>query len=120
MSSITSNLIGLGMAPALATILGDPTIKAVTTNTTIDTSYDGIVIYYTGSGAITLTFPNALTVTSFSCAVVQGGSGTITCAAGTGATMNNRQSFTGTAGQYAIVGVLAVASTKFILSGDAA
>ncbi len=108
------------MSAGLAAILGDPTIKIVTTSTTIDTGYDGVVIYYTGSGAVTLTFPNSLTATSFSCAVVQGGSGTITCAAGTGATMNNRQSFTGTAGQYAIVGVLAIASTKFILSGDAA
>jgi hypothetical protein len=120
MSSQTTNLIGLGMSPALAVQLGNPLVKVVTANTTIDTSYDGVVIYCTNAGTITLTFPNLLTVTTFNCAVVQGGAGTVTCAAGTGATMNNRQSFTGTAGQYAIVGILAIASTKFILSGDAA
>ncbi len=120
MASVTSNLIGLGMSPAVATILGDPIIKTVTANATIDTGYDGTVIYYAGSGAITLTFPNSLTANTFSCAVVQGGAGVVTCSAGSGATMNNRQSATGTAGQYAMVGILAVVSTKFILSGDAA
>ncbi len=120
MSSSTSNLIGLGMSPALAVLLGNPTVKTLALSTTIDTSYDGLVIYCTNAGTITLTFPNSLTQDRFNCAVVQGGAGTVTCAAGTGATMNNRQSFTGTAGQYAIVGILSVVATTFILSGDAA
>ena len=91
----------------------------VSGSTTIDATFNGLVIYYDGSSAATLTFPATL-LPGFSCQVVQGGSGQITVAAGTGATMNNRQSFTKTAGQYAVMSVQHRSDGTFYLSGDGA
>lgn len=96
-----------------------PTVVTVTVNTTIDETYDGALIVYSGAGAITLTFPSTLNA-NFNCAIVQNGVGAVTCAAGAGATMHNRQGFTKTAGQYAVIGLLSIAAATFILSGDGA
>lgn len=86
-------------------------------NTTIDNTFNGLMVWYNGSGAITLTFPATL-MPGFNCIVVQGGAGAVTCAAGSGATMNNRQSFVKTAGQWAVMRVNHRSDGTFVLSGD--
>lgn len=87
-------------------------VPVITTSTTIDSTYSFRIIPVKSSGAITLTF-GALP-DGFNCAVVQLGSGQVTLS-GT----QSQQSFTKTAGQYAICGVLTVGGVN-ILSGDGA
>lgn len=84
----------------------------------------GKVVELTNAGAITLTVPNSL-AEGFSCTILQGGAGQVTVAAGSGATMRNRQSHTKLAGQWA-VGVIHVrdnsggSAAEFVLGGDTA
>jgi dihydrodipicolinate synthase/N-acetylneuraminate lyase len=77
------------------------------------------VIRSDAAGPITLTFPDTPRL-GFNCAVVQAGAGAVTVIAGGGATMNNRQSFTKTAGQWGTIGVLAIAPDTYVLTGDGA
>jgi hypothetical protein len=71
-----------------------------------------------------LTFSAACTVTipslyeGFNCMIVQTGSGQITLTADTGVTINNRSSYTKTAGQYAVASIIATSSTNYISGGD--
>ena len=88
-------------------------------DTTINETFNGLAIYYDGSAAATLTFPANL-LPGFNCMIIQGGTGQISIVADTGATMNNRQSFTKTAGQYAMMGVVHRSDGTFYLGGDGA
>jgi hypothetical protein len=54
------------------------------------------------------------------CAVIQGGAGQVTIAGAGGVTVASRQSFTKTAGQYALVTLLNIGRNTFVLLGDAA
>ena len=77
---------------------------------------NGKIVTVSNASAITVTVPASLP-TGFNCTVVQKGAGQITFAASS-TTLNNRQSFTKTAGQYAAVAVIMYASNTFILQGD--
>ncbi len=99
-----------------------PTVTktAAYTLTAVDSGY---VMRVDSASAVAITLPNSLPV-GFELTVIQMGSGQVQFVPATGATLNNRNSFTRTAGQYARVtlnvqenssGVLA----KFILAGDA-
>lgn len=81
-------------------------------------SDNGSIVYFTNGSAIALTVPSGLGV-AFECGIVQGGAGQVTIT-GSGATISNRQSFTKTAGQYALVSLIAVVADTFILAGDGA
>jgi hypothetical protein len=102
-------------APTLATINGNVNTQTGTTYTLV-ASDNGKVVTISNASAITLTVPSGLGA-GFNCLVVQLGAGQITFAASS-TTLNNRQSFTKTAGQYAIATVVAYASNTFITSGD--
>lgn len=72
-----------------------------------------------------ITFSNACTVTvpstlfaGFNCFLLQAGTGQVTIVGATGVTVNNRTSYTKTAGQYAIATILGLNNTTFISSGD--
>jgi hypothetical protein len=54
------------------------------------------------------------------CAIVQGGAGQVTVAAAGGVTVSSRQSFTKTAGQYALISLVHIGQNKHVLLGDAA
>jgi len=90
------------------------------TTDTITSADDGKVIYYTGtSSAITATVDNTVGV-GFTCTTVQAGTQQVTIAAGTGMTRRQRQSYTKTAGQYAMATIHSHLSGEFIIQGDLA
>jgi hypothetical protein len=91
----------------------------LTVSTTLDARYNGLALYANSGSAFTLTFPSTLPP-GFNCEVIQAGAGQVTCAADSAGTMNNRQSFTKTAGQYAVMSVFHRGNGTFILSGDGA
>jgi len=114
-----------GRALLAAGSAGDQ-IRALTTiNPRTDTnasfalsdSDNGTIIYTTATSAINITVPSTLSA-GFSCAVIQGETGQLTFVVG-GLPINSYNGLTKTAGRYAAVSVLKVAST-FLLSGQLA
>jgi len=113
----------IGDSDELSGFVGDFNDQTGTTYTLLS-SDTGKVITLTNAAAITLTCPDSLAV-GFNCTVIQGGAGTVTFSAGGGATINNRQSHTTTAGQYAATGLIVTANSGgsaavYNLSGDTA
>lgn len=89
---------------------------------TVDESWCGRMAQFTSSSTITVTLPSTI---RFGCNIdmEQDGSGKVTPSAGSGATLHNKGSFTGTSGQYAVitVGVWSNSngqSAEWILAGD--
>lgn len=101
---------------------GLPTPIAVTTvaatSRTLRRADNGTLLYFTAGSAVTLTVPAGLG-RGFNCLIVQGGAGAVTPTA-SGTTIENRSSFTETAGQYALCTLVAVAVDTFIFAGDGA
>lgn len=92
------------------------------TTRTLSSSDTGKTIRFTSASAVTVTLPNDLPV-GFVCEIIQGAAGQVTFSAASGASINNRQSHTKTAGQYAAVRVVVVsnsggASAVYNLAGD--
>lgn len=79
---------------------------------------NGAALVFDNANPVTLTVPIGLVV-GFECVIVQNGAGQVTPTA-SGTTINNRQSQTKTAGQYAIMSLIAIAADTFILAGDGA
>lgn len=106
---------GLGRRAALGllnlVVISDATF-------TLQSTYDGACLSFSSGSAVTLTVPSGLGA-GFSCAVIQSGAGTVTPTA-SGATINNRQSHTGSAGQYAVISLIATAADVFVMAGDTA
>jgi hypothetical protein len=94
---------------------------AANMNTQTGTSYsltatdNGKIITLNNASAITLTVPTLFA--GFNCMIVQLGVGAVTFTA-SGVTINNRNSFTKTAGTNAIATLIALTSTTFISAGD--
>lgn len=78
-----------------------PNLQTGTTYTLL-VSDDGVPVDLANAAAITLTLPAAAAI-GFSCLVTQAGAGQVTLALAAGATLRQRQSFTKTAGQWAVV-----------------
>jgi len=79
---------------------------------------------FTSATAVTITLPNNLQ-TGFSVNIIQAGAGQITFTPASGATCRNRQSFTKSAGQYALCNLLIISNSsgtvaEYLLSGDGA
>jgi hypothetical protein len=85
---------------------------------TLFSSDDGATLVFSSGSGITLTVPAGLGA-GFGCVIVQNGAGQVTPTAA-GVTIASRQSYTKTAGQYAVMSLLAVAADTFILFGDGA
>jgi hypothetical protein len=92
-------------------------ISSSTTNYTLVAADTGKTITINSGSAVTLTVPTGLPV-GFNTDIIQLGAGQITVSGAVGVTINNRQSQTKTAGQYAVVSLLSRAADLFILSGD--
>jgi hypothetical protein len=89
-------------------------VSTETAGRTIATADNGMILRYTGTAAATFTLPSAGTLPEgFNCMVLQASTGQITF----GGTFNNRNSFTKTAGQYAISTVMYVGGV-YIVSGE--
>jgi hypothetical protein len=85
-----------------------------TVGRTIALSDNGMILRYTGTTAVTFTLPAAGTLPEgFNCMILQASTGQITF----GGTFSNRNSFTKTAGQFAITTILYVGGI-YILSGE--
>ena len=85
------------------------------TSYTLTTADNGKIITLSNAGAITLTVPTLYA--GFNCMIVQTGAGQVTISA-SGVTINNRNSYTKTAGTNAIATLIALTGTSFISSGD--
>lgn len=102
-----------------AAALAPADINAQTGTTyTIQASDNNKVITCDNASAITVTLPSGLG-SGFNCMIIQKGAGQVTISPSS-VTMNNRQTHTKTAGQYAAVSLVAIASDVFILGGDTA
>jgi hypothetical protein len=89
-------------------------VSTETAGRTIALTDNGLILRYTGTTAATFTLPAAGTLPEgFNCMVLQASTGQITF----GGTFNNRNSFTKTAGQYAIATILYVGGI-YIVSGE--
>jgi hypothetical protein len=72
----------------------------------------------TNAAAVSLLVPTGLG--AFVGYVIQGGAGKVTLTPASGVTITNRQSFSGTAGQGAVISLIAIAADTYILGGDGA
>jgi hypothetical protein len=89
-------------------------VSTETTGRTIALADNGMILRYTGTSSATFTLPATGTLPEgFNCMVLQASTGQITF----GGTFNNRNSFTKTAGQYAISTVLYIGGV-YIVSGE--
>jgi hypothetical protein len=113
-TSLTGNLTGGNAASSkLSGFVSNVSSEA--SGRTIALSDNGLILRYTGTSAATFTLPAAGTLPEgFNCMVLQASTGQITFG---GATVNNRNSFTKTAGQYAIATILYVGGI-YIVSGE--
>jgi hypothetical protein len=87
------------------------------TSRTLKPSDNEAIIAFTNGSAVTLTVPVGLG--NFQCGILQLGAGQVTPTASS-TTINNRQSQTKTAGQYALASLIAYTADTFILAGDTA
>lgn len=88
------------------------------TTYSLQNSDNGKVVTLNNASPITLTIPSGL-MSGFNCSIVQLGAGQVTIAA-SGTTINNRQSFTKTAGQFSAATILQYATNTFLTQGDMA
>ena len=95
-----------------ATIVND-----TTTSYTLSSSDAGKLIAIEHSSSITITIPTGLGL-GFNCTFLQKGSGSLNFSASNGVTLNNRQSHTKTAGQYAMATLICYDTNTFVLAGD--
>jgi hypothetical protein len=104
---------GAGTAPLATVVDVDDTTGAIYTyqakiNAQTGTTYTlassdtGKIIECNNASAITVTLPNSLSI-GFYCTLVQSGAGQVTLSAGSGATLNNFDGLTKTAGQWAAI-----------------
>ena len=90
------------------------TVKTENAGRTIAVTDNGLLLRYTGTTSATFTLPAAGTLPEgFNCMVLQANTGQISF----GGTIYNRNSFTKTAGQYAIATILYVGGI-YIVSGE--
>ena len=89
---------------------------------TLANSDNKIRMRLTSTSAVTLTLPNYLQ-TGFAVTIIQAAAGQITFSPASGAFLRNRQSYTKTAGQYAVCTLQVISNSsgtaaEYLLSGD--
>lgn len=112
-TSLSGNLTGGNTASSkLSGFVSNVSTEA--SGRTIALADNGMILRYTGTAAATFTLPSAGTLPEgFNCMVLQASTGQITF----GGTFNNRNSFTKSAGQFAISTILFVGGI-YIVSGE--
>lgn len=98
----------MSKAPSSPKTIGDTTY-------TVQASDNNAVLAFNAATAITITVPTGLPA-NFQCCFVQEGAGQITVSGS--ATINNRQTQLKSAGQYALLSLIAIAQDSYILGGD--
>ena len=93
-------------------------VNETSTSYTLSASDAGKMIVINNSENATVTVPQGLP-TGFNCSFLQKGAGSISFSA-SGTTINNRQSHTQTAGEYAMATLICYDTDTFVLAGDTA
>ena len=93
------------------------TVADTSTSRTLSDSDNGKVIFMTNVANITVTLPSSLS-DGFNCTLAQGGAGQISVVAGSGVTLYGYNAFNTTAGQYAVLNIVPVASDAYAIEGD--
>jgi hypothetical protein len=88
------------------------------TSYTLLLSDNGKIVTFNNASAITVTVPSGLPV-GFNCMIVQKGAGQVTLLASS-TTINNRQSLTKTAGQWAVASLISTSTNVYVSGGDLA
>lgn len=112
---------GAGTAPYGSGVTIDPSTNSIYgyagkqnaqtgTTYTLQASDAGKIVTLNNASAITVTCPNSLPA-DFYCTLLQIGAGQVTIAAGSGATVNNFDGLTKTAGQYAAVNLYVITNS---------
>lgn len=91
-------------------------VTEATTTRTLSASDNGKIIYCTSGSATTINCAAGLGV-GFNCTIIQGGAGKVTIAAN-GQTLVSYSSLLSTAGQYAIISVIAPVANTFVAAGN--
>jgi hypothetical protein len=91
-------------------------VDETSTSYTLSTSDAGKMIIINNAENSTVTVPQGFSI-GFNCSFLQKGAGSISFSA-SGTTINNRQSHTQTAGQYAIATLICYDTDTFVLAGD--
>ena len=119
--TMTGDLLGTNASEGATSATSKISGFAATLNAQTGTSYtltaadNGKVITLSNSSAITLTVPSLFP--GFNCLIIQLGAGQVTLNASS-TTISNRNSHTKTAGQHAILTLVAITNDAFISSGD--
>jgi hypothetical protein len=123
-TAIGRSLLEIATAAAGRTIL-EAAPDTPSTNSQVGTTYtllasdNGKKITLENAAAITVTVPTGLGA-DFHCQLIQKGAGQVSVSAGVGATVNNRQGHTKTAGQHAVAVIEADVADNFYFGGDTA
>jgi hypothetical protein len=104
--------------PAVQSVVAQEKNDQTGTSYTLQDSDHGKLVTLNNASAITLTVPSGLR-SDFECAVLQLGAGAATFTASS-TTINNRQGFSATAGQYALAGIRQYTTNTFVTTGDMA
>lgn len=113
--STTGNLIGGNATSSKLSGFG-ALVNSKSTGFTLAASDNGSVINMTSATAVTITIPTSLP-DGFNCMVFQSGTGQITFA-GSGLTPVNRNGYTKSIGQNALVTILHLGSNVVVISGE--
>ena len=92
-------------------------LTSSTTNYTLVRQDSGKFLNVNSGSAVTVTVPTGLP-TGFTVSLCQLGAGQVTVSGAVGVSINNRQSHTKTAGQYAVVSLVGTSADTYIFVGD--
>ena len=92
-------------------------INTISTSVSLAATDNAEVIQSNAASAIIITIPTGLP-TGFNCMVLQYGAGQITFSGASGVTIINRNGYTKSIGQYALVTILHIGSNNVIISGE--
>lgn len=95
---------------------GSPPIS-ITANATLNASHNGAILLINSASEVQLTVPPGL-ASDFSATLVQIAAGKALWVEGAGVDINNRQGYQRTAGQYAVMGLIAIAQDQYVIYGD--
>ncbi|MCX6194281.1 MAG: hypothetical protein NTX34_07350 [Cytophagales bacterium] len=117
-NSNVTNVNTSGGLTANASITDDIT-SDLTINTSNSETYKGKIIICNPTNPITITFSSSLP-TGFNCMVLQksADANKITIAGGSGVTIKNRNNYTATAGNYALLTIVHIGSNILVTAGD--
>lgn len=114
-----------GLTNIKGPLVADVSISGTVSSPITSTSYllsstdRGKTLLFSNSSQQTITCPPSLNV-GFNCTFVQMGAGQLVLLAGSGVTLINRQSHTGTAGQYAAMSTVVIDTDTYLVAGDTA